>query len=57
MNALLQNVVDGATLDAEESARAFDAIMTGEDPRRIAQDWQDALDGFMRLREKYLIYK
>ena len=35
----------------------FDAIMTGEDPRRIAQDWQDALDGFMRLRETYLIYK
>jgi uncharacterized protein YbbC (DUF1343 family) len=35
----------------------FDAIMTGEDPRRIAQDWQDELDGFMRLREKYLSYK
>ena len=30
MNALLQNVVDGAALDAEESARAFDAIMTGQ---------------------------
>ena len=30
MNALLQRVVDGAALDAEESARAFDAIMTGQ---------------------------
>ena len=30
MNVLLQRVVDGATLDAEESARAFDAIMTGQ---------------------------
>lgn len=35
----------------------FDAIMNEEDPRRIAQDWQDALDGFMRVRAKYLIYK
>ncbi len=35
----------------------FNAIMNGEDPRRIAQDWQDALDGFMRVREKYFIYK
>ena len=30
MNALLRHVVDGAVLDAEESARAFDAIMSGE---------------------------
>jgi anthranilate phosphoribosyltransferase len=30
MNALLQRIVDGAVLDAEESARAFDAIMTGQ---------------------------
>jgi anthranilate phosphoribosyltransferase len=30
MNALLQRVVDGAVLDTEESAHAFDAIMTGQ---------------------------
>lgn len=36
---------------------AYDAIVRGEDPRRIAQDWQDALDSFERVREKYLIYK
>jgi uncharacterized protein YbbC (DUF1343 family) len=35
----------------------FDAITSGQDPRRIAQDWQDRLDEFVRLREKYLMYK
>jgi len=36
---------------------AFDAIAQGEDPRRIAQDWQPALDKFQQIRQKYLIYK
>ncbi len=36
---------------------AFDAIKAGEDPRRIAQDWQEKLDVFIRMREKYLLYK
>jgi uncharacterized protein YbbC (DUF1343 family)/CubicO group peptidase (beta-lactamase class C family) len=36
---------------------AYDAISKGEDPRRIAQDWQDSLDKFQQLRQKYLIYK
>jgi uncharacterized protein YbbC (DUF1343 family) len=35
----------------------FDAIAAGEDPRRIAEDWQEPLDAFVRLREKYLLYK
>jgi uncharacterized protein YbbC (DUF1343 family)/CubicO group peptidase (beta-lactamase class C family) len=35
----------------------FDAIAAGEDPRRIAEDWQEPLDAFLRLREKYLLYK
>jgi uncharacterized protein YbbC (DUF1343 family)/CubicO group peptidase (beta-lactamase class C family) len=35
----------------------FDAIAQGQDPRRIAQDWQDALEKFEQLRQKYLIYK
>jgi uncharacterized protein YbbC (DUF1343 family)/CubicO group peptidase (beta-lactamase class C family) len=35
----------------------FEAIGDGEDPRRIAEDWQERLDGFVRLREKYLLYK
>jgi len=35
----------------------FEAIRAGEDPRRIAEDWQERLEGFVRLREKYLLYK
>jgi uncharacterized protein YbbC (DUF1343 family) len=35
----------------------FDAIAAGEDPRRIAEDWQERLQEFVRLREKYLLYK
>jgi uncharacterized protein YbbC (DUF1343 family) len=35
----------------------FDAISQGRDPRRIAQDWQESLRQFMKVREKYLIYK
>jgi len=36
---------------------AFDALVAGQDPRRIAQDWQDGLEKFEKVREKYLIYK
>ena len=36
---------------------AYDALMAGEDPRRIAQDWQEDLEKFEKVREKYLIYK
>ncbi len=35
----------------------FDALMAGEDPRRIAQDWQEEIEKFEKIREKYLIYK
>ena len=35
----------------------FEAIGAGEDPRRIAEDWQERLEVFVRLREKYLLYK
>jgi len=35
----------------------LDAIGAGEDPRRVAENWQERLDGFVRLREKYLLYK
>ena len=36
---------------------AYDALMAGQDPRRIAQEWQDALAKFEAVRLKYLIYK
>jgi uncharacterized protein YbbC (DUF1343 family) len=35
----------------------FEAIGAGKDPRRIAGDWQERLGEFVRLREKYLLYK
>ena len=35
----------------------FDALAAGQDPRRISEDWREPLQGFVRLREKYLIYK
>jgi len=34
----------------------FDAVVRGEDPRRIAEDWRESLAAFQRLREKYLFY-
>ena len=36
---------------------AFDALVAGQDPRRIAQEWQEGLEKFGKVREKYLIYK
>jgi hypothetical protein len=35
----------------------LEAIGAGEDPRRIAADWQERLDGFVRLRDNYLLNK
>ena len=35
----------------------FDAISQGQDVRRIAQDWQDQLDAFIKRRQPYLLYK
>jgi uncharacterized protein YbbC (DUF1343 family)/CubicO group peptidase (beta-lactamase class C family) len=35
---------------------AFDELMAGRDPRRIAQDWQEELEKFEVVRKKYLIY-
>lgn len=33
-----------------------DALAGGEDPRRIAEDWQDADEKFKKLRAPYLLY-
>ena len=35
----------------------YEALAAGQDPRRIAQDWQEGLEKFQKVREKYLIYK
>jgi uncharacterized protein YbbC (DUF1343 family)/CubicO group peptidase (beta-lactamase class C family) len=36
---------------------AFDALVAAQDPRRIAQDWQEDLAKFQLIRQKYLLYK
>jgi uncharacterized protein YbbC (DUF1343 family) len=36
---------------------AFEGLMAGKDPQRIAQDWQEELEKFEVVRQKYLIYK
>ncbi len=35
---------------------AYEGLVAGKDPRRIAQDWQEELEGFEVVRKKYLIY-
>jgi uncharacterized protein YbbC (DUF1343 family)/CubicO group peptidase (beta-lactamase class C family) len=35
----------------------FDAISAGDDPRRIAENYQERLNRFIAMREKYLLYK
>ena len=37
--------------------RGAHAIAAAEDPRRIAADWQERLEKFQQMRQKYLIYK
>jgi uncharacterized protein YbbC (DUF1343 family)/CubicO group peptidase (beta-lactamase class C family) len=35
---------------------AYAALLSGEDPRRIADDWRDGLERFMVVRARYLLY-
>jgi len=35
---------------------ALSAIVAGQDPRRVAEQWRDSLEKFEALRAKYLIY-
>ena len=35
---------------------SYDAIVAGEDPRRIAEQWQDDIERFEVSRTKYLLY-
>ncbi len=46
----------GRVADILANQAAFRALQSGEDPRRIADDWRDGLDQFMQVRTKYLIY-
>jgi uncharacterized protein YbbC (DUF1343 family)/CubicO group peptidase (beta-lactamase class C family) len=44
-------------ISALSNQQVFDQLAAGDDPRNIAQGWQDDLEKFKALREKYLIYK
>jgi uncharacterized protein YbbC (DUF1343 family)/CubicO group peptidase (beta-lactamase class C family) len=35
---------------------SMNAVAQGQDPRRIAEQWQDELDRFATIRSKYLLY-
>jgi uncharacterized protein YbbC (DUF1343 family) len=35
---------------------SLDALSAGEDPRRIAEKWQDDIEQFEKVRMKYLLY-
>ncbi|MGC2695914.1 MAG: exo-beta-N-acetylmuramidase NamZ domain-containing protein [Candidatus Angelobacter sp.] len=35
----------------------YDAVVRGDDPRSIAQGWQDEIEKFKEIRQKYLLYK
>ena len=35
----------------------YDALAAGQDPRRVAEGWREAVQKFMELRGKYLLYK
>jgi uncharacterized protein YbbC (DUF1343 family) len=44
-------------IDLVVNQSVYDAIAAGADPRRIAVDWQERLEIFRLMRQKYLIYK
>ncbi len=35
---------------------SLDALLAGEDPRRIAEQWRDGQERFETIRARYLIY-
>jgi uncharacterized protein YbbC (DUF1343 family)/CubicO group peptidase (beta-lactamase class C family) len=44
-------------ITALSNQQVFDSLAAGDDPRAIAQAWQDDLQKFRELRQKYLLYK
>jgi uncharacterized protein YbbC (DUF1343 family) len=44
-------------LEILASQAVYNALAHGEDPHRIALDWQDDLQKFQQVRDRYLIYK
>jgi len=48
------NMADMMALVANR--KVMDALAAGVDPRRIADDWREDLQGFEQVRKKYLLY-
>jgi uncharacterized protein YbbC (DUF1343 family)/CubicO group peptidase (beta-lactamase class C family) len=44
-------------IDLIMNQATVDALLQGEDPRRITEDWRDSLQNFQTIRAKYLVYK
>jgi uncharacterized protein YbbC (DUF1343 family)/CubicO group peptidase (beta-lactamase class C family) len=44
-------------IDILANGRVYDALEHGEDPHRIALDWQEDLKAFGQIRDRYLLYK
>jgi uncharacterized protein YbbC (DUF1343 family) len=38
------------------SKASLDALSAGQDPRRIAEQWQDQIEAFTAIRARYLLY-
>ena len=45
------------TLKLLANREVYDAVVHGDDPRAIAQSWQEDLEKFKESRQKYLLYK
>jgi uncharacterized protein YbbC (DUF1343 family) len=58
--ALLRLYPDNYKLDGLDrlmvNKSSLNALAAGEDPRRIAEQWQDDIEQFQKLRMKYLLY-
>ena len=44
-------------IDILANQAVYNALAHGQDPHRIALDWQDELRSFQQVRERYLLYK
>jgi uncharacterized protein YbbC (DUF1343 family) len=59
--AALQHLYPGqykiADMDSLMVSKAsLDAIIAGQDPRRVAEQWRDDIEHFQSLRARYLLY-
>ncbi|MBV9182839.1 MAG: DUF1343 domain-containing protein, partial [Acidobacteria bacterium] len=44
-------------IDILANQAVYDGLIRGEDPHRLALEWQDELRRFSQVRERYLLYK